>query len=258
MTMEIGFNSADLSLSIRYFAIRPADRAEWNFRAPQRGYIQMFPGDRFATATTAFLLITGGFFLLLFSTAQSPAAAASDGCASPAETSCRCRWRPGPARRCAGVAEKPVEGVLSLIASDGSVAVKLPDRHDGPPYSWFAEVAAPAAGTWHATLERDRTSTDCSPVTRSGGGFRDGLQSKRLRGAPLGGAREQRRGIDMHASCATGAAHEDVGIPRLVPRTALAGAQLTLRACRWTPPCRGELRCRMLAKRRHPQAFGSA
>jgi hypothetical protein len=56
--------------------------------------------------------------------------------------------------------------VLSLIAPDGSVAVKSPDRHDGPPYSWFAEVAAPAAGTWHATLGRDRTSTDCSPVTR--------------------------------------------------------------------------------------------
>jgi hypothetical protein len=31
MTMETGFNSADLSLSIRYFATRPADRAEWSF-----------------------------------------------------------------------------------------------------------------------------------------------------------------------------------------------------------------------------------
>ena len=64
------------------------------------------------------------------------------------------------------IAEKPVEGVLSLIAPDGSVAVKSSDRHDGPPYAWFAEVAAPAAGTWHATLERERTSADCSPVTR--------------------------------------------------------------------------------------------
>jgi hypothetical protein len=34
MTMETGFNSADLSLSIRYFATRPADRAEWSFGVP--------------------------------------------------------------------------------------------------------------------------------------------------------------------------------------------------------------------------------
>src|SRR5882757_2737526 len=30
----------------------------------------------------------------------------------------------------------------------------------------FAEVAAPAAGAWHATLERERSSAGCSPVTR--------------------------------------------------------------------------------------------
>ena len=53
------------------------------------------------------------------------------------------------------VSEKPVEGVLSLIAPDGSVAAKSSDRHGAPPYSWFAEVATPAAGTWHATLARD-------------------------------------------------------------------------------------------------------
>ena len=64
------------------------------------------------------------------------------------------------------VAEKPIEGVLSLIAPDGRVAVTSPDRHDGPPYSWFAEVASPAAGTWHATLGRQRSSADCSPLTR--------------------------------------------------------------------------------------------
>ena len=50
------------------------------------------------------------------------------------------------------VAEKPVDGVLSLVAPDGSVAAKSPDRHGGSPYFWFAEVATPAAGTWHATL----------------------------------------------------------------------------------------------------------
>jgi hypothetical protein len=64
------------------------------------------------------------------------------------------------------VAEKPLEGALSLIAPDGSVAAKSADRHEGPPYSWFAEVAAPAAGTWHAKLARDGAAADCSPLTR--------------------------------------------------------------------------------------------
>ena len=115
----------------------------------------MLPARRFAAAATTCLLITGGFLLLLFATAQSPAAAASDSCANPAEVtvlpSPQAPWSGAPLRVMV-VSEKPVEGVLSLIAPDGSVAVKSSDRHDGPPYSWFAEVAAPAAGTWHATL----------------------------------------------------------------------------------------------------------
>ena len=43
-------------------------------------------------------------------------------------------------------AEKPLEGELRLTAPDGSVAVKSRERHDGPPYFWFAEVASPAGG----------------------------------------------------------------------------------------------------------------
>ena len=43
-------------------------------------------------------------------------------------------------------AEKPLEGELSLIAPNGHVAATSRDRHGGPPYFWFAEVAAPAAG----------------------------------------------------------------------------------------------------------------
>ena len=128
----------------------------------------MLLGRRFAAAATAFLLIAGGFFFC-FSRRSNPAAAASDSCANSAEVtvlpSPLAPWTGAPLRVMV-VAEKPVEGVLSLIAPDGRVAVKSTDRHDGPPYSWFAEVAAPAAGTWHATLERDHASADCSPVTR--------------------------------------------------------------------------------------------
>ncbi len=63
-------------------------------------------------------------------------------------------------------AEKPLEGELSLIAPDGSVAAKSRERHGGPPYFWFAEVASPAAGTWHAKLARDRAPAECSTITR--------------------------------------------------------------------------------------------
>jgi hypothetical protein len=129
----------------------------------------MLPGRSFVAAATACLPITGGFFLLLFATAQSPAAAASGSCANSAEVtvlpSPQAPWTGAPLRVMV-VAQKPAEAVLSLIAPDGSAAVKSSDRHDGPPYSWFAEVAAPAAGTWHATFQSDRASADCSPVTR--------------------------------------------------------------------------------------------
>jgi hypothetical protein len=130
----------------------------------------MLLARRFAAVATAFLLIGGGFFVLLFSMAESsPAAAAAEGCANPAEItvlpSPRSPWSGAPLRVMV-VAEKPVEGVLSLIAPDGSVAVKPSDRRGGPPYSWFAEVAAPVAGTWHAKLERDPASAECSPISR--------------------------------------------------------------------------------------------
>jgi hypothetical protein len=130
----------------------------------------MLLARRFAAVATAFSLIAGGFSVLLFSMAESsPAAAASEACASPAEItvlpSPRSPWTGAPLRVMV-VAEKPVGGTLSLIAPDGSVAVKPSDRRGGPPYSWFAEVAAPAAGTWHARLERDGASAECSPISR--------------------------------------------------------------------------------------------
>ena len=64
------------------------------------------------------------------------------------------------------VTEKPLAGVMSLIAPDGSVAAKSSDRHGGAPYSWFAEVAEPAAGTWRVTLALDQLAADCSTITR--------------------------------------------------------------------------------------------
>jgi hypothetical protein len=120
---------------------------------------------RFAV-TTAVSLIAGGFFFLAV---DSSAEAASGNCEDAAELavlpSPLAPWKGAPLRVMV-VTEKPLEGTLSLIAPDGSVANKSPDRHDGPPYSWFAEVAVPAAGTWHATLTLDHAPAECSVITR--------------------------------------------------------------------------------------------
>jgi len=118
-------------------------------------------GRRFAAAAVALALIT--------SLKPSSAAAASDACANQAQVtvlpSPLSPWNGAPLRIMA-IAEKPLAGTLSLIAPDGSVAVKSSDRHEGPPYSWFAEIANPAAGTWRAVLEGGAKSADCSPVSR--------------------------------------------------------------------------------------------
>ncbi len=72
-------------------------------------------------------------------------------------------WKGAPLR-VIFTAEKPLDGELSLIAPDGRVAVRSRERHGGPPYFWFAEVAAPAAGAWHVTLSG--ASAGCGTITR--------------------------------------------------------------------------------------------
>src|SRR5579883_554508 len=124
----------------------------------------MLLGHRFAAAAIGFVLIAGGSFSLTVSIAAPAAAAPSDACADTGEVtilpSPQAPWTGAPLRVMA-VAAKPADGLLSLVGPDGKVAVKSSDRHDGPPYAWFAEVATPAAGTWHARLERE----GCSPLT---------------------------------------------------------------------------------------------
>src|ERR1700735_5631503 len=120
----------------------------------------MLPGRCFAAAATAISLTAVGFFRI------APAAAASNACADVTVLpSPFAPWSGAPLRVMV-IAEKPVEGSLSLIAPDGKVAVKSTDRHEGPPYSWFAEVAAPAAGTWHATLTQNGGPGGCAAITR--------------------------------------------------------------------------------------------
>ncbi len=129
----------------------------------------MLAARRFAPAATASLLIAGAFAVSLFSTVNSRAEASSASCEDAAEIavlpSPLAPWTGAPLRILIA-AEKPVEGELSLIAPDGSVAAKSRDRHGGPPYFWFAEVASPKTGTWHATLALDSAAAGCGTITR--------------------------------------------------------------------------------------------
>jgi hypothetical protein len=128
----------------------------------------LFPARHVAPA--AVLPIAGAFFVLLLSAVDSRAENPSGACEDAAEIavlpSPLAPWKGAPLRILIA-AEKPLEGELSLIAPDGSVAAKSRERHGGPPYFWFAEVAAPVEGTWRATLARDGASGDCGTITRN-------------------------------------------------------------------------------------------
>ena len=101
--------------------------------------------------------MAGAFFAFLFTTAASTAKEPSNACEDVAGLSVlsspTAPWKGAPLRVIFAV-EKPFDGELSLIAPDGSVAAKSHERHGGPPYFWFAEVASPAAGDWQARLVR--------------------------------------------------------------------------------------------------------
>ena len=126
----------------------------------------MFQARRFAAAAvTAILLIAGACFVFFFSGVDARAEGQVGSCEDAAELavlpSPLVPWKGAPLRVIFAV-EKPLEGELSLVAPDGSVAVKSRERHGGPPYFWFAEVATPAAGTWHAKL----AASECGTITR--------------------------------------------------------------------------------------------
>ncbi len=113
--------------------------------------------------------VTGAALVCLFSVAAARAEGPTGGCEDAAGFAVLAAplapWKGAPLR-VIFTAEKPLDGELSLLAPDGSVAAKSRERHDGPPYFWFAEVAAPAAGTWRATLTRDRAPAGCGAIAR--------------------------------------------------------------------------------------------
>jgi hypothetical protein len=112
-------------------------------------------------AFTALSLIAG----TLESQAQGAAGACEDATEIAVLPSPLAPWKGAPLRVVLA-AEKPLQGEFSLVAPDGSVAASSRDRHGGPPYFWFAEVASPAAGTWHVKLAREGAPAECSTITR--------------------------------------------------------------------------------------------
>ena len=123
----------------------------------------MTPARRLAAVTA------GAFFVCLFSIVDVQARGPGDPCGDAADLAVLpspvTPWKGAPLR-VLFVVEKPLEGELSLIAPNGKVSAKSRERMGGPPYFWFAEVPAPAAGTWRVTLARDRAPAECSTITR--------------------------------------------------------------------------------------------
>jgi hypothetical protein len=124
----------------------------------------LFPILKFAPAKALPSALLGLACLL----GAGPARAAA-GCEESAEVavlpSPLSPWKGAPLR-VLFAAEKPIAAELSLVAPDGRVAATTRSRRGGPPYFWFAEVAAPAAGTWHARLAHDGATGECATIIR--------------------------------------------------------------------------------------------
>jgi hypothetical protein len=122
----------------------------------------MFQPSRFAVAATGSLLLASALFALSVqqSQAASPSATCEDSAEIAALSSPITPWQGAPLR-VLFVTEKPLDGELSLIAPNGDVLAKSQERQGGPPYFWYAEVAAPVPGTWRATLTRDHAAAGC-------------------------------------------------------------------------------------------------
>jgi hypothetical protein len=141
----------------------------------------LLPARQFAAAAVAIVLIAGGCFAVPSAAlaakhqakaqtktkpqAPAPIATCQDEAGLALLSSPMTPWKGAPLR-VIFTTEKPLDGELSLIAPNGHIAAASGDRHGGPPYFWFAEVASPAAGTWQAMLVRNDASADCKTVTR--------------------------------------------------------------------------------------------
>ncbi|MGA7488864.1 MAG: hypothetical protein WBW74_18235 [Xanthobacteraceae bacterium] len=124
---------------------------------------------QFIGAATTALSLTTGAFLLALAAGNARAQGSAPACDAAGEIALLpSPWAPwkGAPLRVMLVTEKPLQGELSLTGPDGSVAATSRERHGGPPYFWFTEIKAPAAGSWHATLTPQQAGAGCGPITR--------------------------------------------------------------------------------------------
>ena len=124
----------------------------------------MLRSGRFAAAAAS-LLLASTFFVVTRSDARAATAAGCQDAEFAMLAAPIAPWKGAPLRVLVA-ADQALDGEFTLIAPDSSVAVKSHERYGGPPYFWIAEVAAPAAGTWHASLVRDGAADGCRTVTR--------------------------------------------------------------------------------------------
>ena len=120
---------------------------------------------RSTAGMTALSLMTGAVFAVLVVTGSARAQNCDAAVGLAVLSSPLAPWKGAPLRVIVAT-EKPVDGELSLVAPDGRIVATSRDRRDGPPYVWFAEVASPAAGTWHAALMRSDAAATCGKITR--------------------------------------------------------------------------------------------
>jgi len=124
----------------------------------------MLRSGRFAAAAASLLLV-GAFFVGTWNDARAATAAGCQDAEVAVLAAPIAPWKGAPLRVLVAT-EQTLDGEFSLIAPDGSVAAKSHERLGGPPYFWIAEVAAPAAGTWHASLVRAGAPDGCRTITR--------------------------------------------------------------------------------------------
>ena len=108
----------------------------------------MLHGRWFAIAATASLLVAGGFIGSLVTAAEGMAATCGDAADITVLPSPFAPWKGAPLRVMV-VAEKPIDGELSLTAPDGSAATTSPGRRgDLPdPGSLRSQRRSPGPGT---------------------------------------------------------------------------------------------------------------
>ena len=128
--------------------------------------VLLFPQRHFAAATALLLAGALSFPGRCRAEGQDPTADCDGAAGLAMLTSPVSPWKGAPLR-VVFTAEEALDGELSLIGPDGSVAIQSRERHGGPPYFWFAEIASrrPQALGRPSSCATG-ASAECATITR--------------------------------------------------------------------------------------------